>query len=375
MLWVLLEFAIIGADIQETIGSAIALSILTGNAIPLWAGCIIISISAFALLLLDRFGLRQLEIVFFLFISVEAIALGINFFAAQIPPIPLIEGLIIPQLSSRTLPVAVGALGALVMPYNLFFQSSIVNARPREREGGEAQMSILLSYMRLENAIMLILAFVINIFVVCVFADGFYDPSLPPVEIGLESAGEHLAQRFGVLFKYAWAVGLLASGQVATITLTYAGQLVMTGLLDLKVTAGSRMMATRLVALVPTVVMAVVFETSQTFDYAAQLLNVAQSVLLPFALLPVLRMTADRDIMGERFVSPKWLTITGSVICAVILGINGYLIVDVFRVSFVSSQGSSVNIFLLAILVAATMIVSLNGCLSCTTYSLMYSHA
>lgn len=121
LLWILLELAIVGADIQETIGSAIALSILSGGAIPLWAGCILISISAFLLLLLDRFGFRQLEIVFLVFTSVEAIALGINFFSAQIPPIPVIEGLVIPQLSSRTLPLAVGALGALVMPYNLFF--------------------------------------------------------------------------------------------------------------------------------------------------------------------------------------------------------------------------------------------------------------
>lgn len=209
--------------------------------------------------------------------------------------------------------------------------------------------------MRLENVIMLILAFVINIFVVCVFADGFYDPNLPPVEIGLESAGEHLAERFGAPFKYAWAIGLLAAGQVATLTLTYAGQIVMTGLLDIKVAAGWRMMATRLVALVPTVIMAVVFETSQTFDYAAQLLNVAQSVLLPFALLPVLRMTADQDIMGERFVSPRWLTIIGSVICSVVLAINGYLIVDVFRVTFQSSSHGT-SVLLLALLLAATMI-------------------
>jgi Mn2+/Fe2+ NRAMP family transporter len=307
------------------------------------------------LLLLDRFGFRQLEIVFLLFISVEAIALGINFFEASIPVIPLIEGLVIPQLSSRTLPVAVGALGALVMPYNLFFQSAVVNSRPRDRQGGDAQMALLCSYMQLENLVMLILAFGINVFVVCVFADGFYDPNLPPVEIGLESAGEHLAERFGTPFKYAWAVGLLCSGQVATITLTYAGQLVMTGLLNIKVNAGSRMMATRLVALIPTVVMAVVFEASQTFDYAAQLLNVAQSVLLPFALLPVLRMTADRDIMGERFVSSRWLTVTGSIICSVILIINGYLIFDVFRVSF-GVQGSSAKILALAVLASAIMV-------------------
>jgi NRAMP (natural resistance-associated macrophage protein)-like metal ion transporter len=214
LLWVLMEIAIVGADIQETIGSAIAIAILSGGVIPLWAGCILISVTAFMLLLLDRCGFRQLEIVFALFILVEAVSLGINFFQAGVPAGEMFEGLLVPTLNRSNIVVAVGALGALVMPYNIFFQSSVVNARPRDTST-PGRLSMLLVYMRLENMIMLIMAFIINVFVVCVFAEGFYDPTAdPPPELGLETAGEHLAERFGGVFKTMWAIGLLASGQV-----------------------------------------------------------------------------------------------------------------------------------------------------------------
>uniref|UniRef100_A0A7R9V4I2 Natural resistance-associated macrophage protein n=1 Tax=Chlamydomonas euryale TaxID=1486919 RepID=A0A7R9V4I2_9CHLO len=328
LLWLLLELAIVGADIQETIGSAIAIFILSGGAIPLWAGCILISVTAFLLLLLDRFGFRHIEAVFGIFIAVEAVALGMNFFQAGVDADALVRGLVVPTLTRSSLPVAVGALGALVMPYNIYFQSSIVNARPRDTST-EGRMGMLLTYMRLENMIMLVMAFVINVFVVCVFAEGFYDPAADPQpDIGLESAGDHLADHYGSIFRTMWAVGLLASGQVATISLTYAGQLVMTGLLGVKVSAGPRMLATRMVALVPTVLMAVFFEASNTFDAAAQLLNVGQSLLLPFALLPVVHMTANVDVMGRRWVSGRWWTGVSIGITVATVAVNGYLLVD-----------------------------------------------
>lgn len=331
LLWILLEIAIVGADIQETIGSAIALAILTNGLIPLWAGCILISVTAFLLLLLDGLGYRQLEMVFGIFIAVEAVALGMNFVEAEVPTSDLARGLFIPSLTTRSLPVAVGALGALVMPYNIFFQSSIVNSRPRGNDT-DAKTSMLIRYMRLENLIMLIMAFLINLFVVCVFAKGFYAPdSEQEISIGLETAGFHLAEAYGASFQTVWAVGLLASGQVATISLTYAGQLVMTGLLGMKVRAGMRMIATRLVALVPTVIMAVVFEASNTFDFAAQLLNVAQSILLPFALLPVLHIGCNKKIMGERFAAGRFWTAVTVAITVAVLAVNAYLLYDVIK--------------------------------------------
>jgi hypothetical protein len=102
----------------------------------------------------------------------------------------------------------------------------------------------------------------------------------------------------------------------------------MTGLLDIKVAAGVRMVGTRLIALVPTVAMAVAFEASNTFDAAAQLLNVAQSLLLPFALLPVVHMTASAQVMGSRWVTGRLMTGLCAAITALVIAINGYLLVD-----------------------------------------------
>mmetsp|Transcript_22861 Transcript_22861/g.58259 ORF Transcript_22861/g.58259 Transcript_22861/m.58259 type:complete len:550 (-) Transcript_22861:416-2065(-) len=329
LLWILIEIAIIGADIQETIGSAIALLILTNGKLPLAAGCVVVSFTAFGLLLLDRVGFRSIEAVFAVFIAIEAVCMGLNFVEADIPSVDVAKGIFIPKLTSQTLPVAVAALGALVMPYNIYFSSAIVNARPRGADSSQAKRT-LLKYLRLENFLVLVMAFVINMFVICVFADAFYGTG---EQVGLETAGEHLGTRYGAMFETVWAVGLLASGQVATIGLTHAGQLVMMGLLNMKVHAGPRMMVTRLVALVPTVTLAVVFEASHTFDKVAQLLNIVQALMLPFALIPVLHVAADPKIMGVEFASPKWLTVFAGSIAAAVSAINGYLMVDLLRTS------------------------------------------
>ncbi|KAJ9522400.1 hypothetical protein QJQ45_008309 [Haematococcus lacustris] len=344
LLWVLMEVAIIGADIQETIGSAIALSILTSGRLPLYAGCIVVSVSAFGLLLLDRIGFRQLEAVFFCFIVTEAVAMGINFAQADVPSVDVAKGVFIPRVSKTTMPVAVAVLGALVMPYNIFFQSAIVNARPRDASC-DGRKRVLLQYLRVESFLVLALAFVINLFVICVFAHGFYGTD---TEVGLESAGDHLAERYGGVFKTVWAIGLLAAGQVSTIGLTFAGQLVMMGLLNLKVQAGPRMLATRLVALVPTVSLAVVFEASNTFDKVAQMLNVVQSMMLPFALIPVLHVCADKIVMGT-FVSHRYLTAFGALIATVVAAVNGYLLVDFLHTEVENTPGVDAGLAFLII--------------------------
>lgn len=326
VLWFMLELAIVGADIQETVGSAIAVYILSGRTIPLWAGCILISITAFALLLLERLGYRQLESVFAIFIAVEAIAMGVNFAQAQIPALPVLRGLFVPYIPASAASIAVAALGAIVMPYNIYFHSSLVNQRQFD-SSTDAHKNLVLTYFRIESFVMLVLAFLVNLFVVCVFAQGFYGKTTE-VDMGLESAGDHLGETYGNVYKYVWAVGLLASGQVATIGLTYAGQLVMTGMLGIDVKAGTRMVATRMVALVPTVLLAVAFEATNSFDHVAQMLNVLQSMQLPFALIPAMYMTSQPRIMGPAFVTVPWMRVLSNAVLVAVLGVNLYLLVD-----------------------------------------------
>eukprot|EP00887_Chlorella_sp_A99_P000444 scaffold17.g444.t1 len=270
----------------ETVGCAQALYILSQGTVPLWAGCLIVSASAFGLLLLERKGARWLEALFGGAIAVLAISMAVNFFRADVPAGPFFKGLFVPTLSRESIIPAVGALGALVMPYNLFFHSSVINHRQHDTSRN-GRIRVLLKYLRLENMLALLLAFFINMCVVAVFATGFYDdPDVDPNEIGLQAAGELLSVRFGATFEYFWAVGLLASGQIATIALTYAGQLIMQGLLRLRLSGGWRYAATRLVALVPALTVALTTTSSNKFDQLNQQLNVVQSIQLPFALLP-----------------------------------------------------------------------------------------
>lgn len=331
LLWLMLEIAIVAVDIQETVGCSQALYILSQGTIPLWAGCLVVSITAFGLLLLERRGARWLEAVFGLSIAVLAVAMAVNFFRAGVPAGPLFKGLFVPKLSSTSLLPAIAALGALVMPYNLFFHSSIVNSR-RHDASSEGRVKVLLNYLRAETMLALLLAFFINLCVVSVFAVGFYGNSeVDPNDIGLQAAGELLGQRFGTAFKYCWAVGLFASGQVATIALTYAGQLIMAGLLRMRISGFWRYSATRMVALVPALVVALVSTGSNKFDALNQRLNVVQSMQLPFALLPAIHMTSSREVMGRVFVSSLPLTLFVSFVAAVVLGVNGYFLVDTLR--------------------------------------------
>lgn len=329
LLWMLIEIAIIAADIQETVGCALAISMLTDGRVPLWAGCVLVSVTAFGLLLLERVGFRQLEALFGGLIAVEAVCMGINFFQAPIAAVDVAKGVFIPRLTGDTVAVAAGAMGALVMPYNVFFQSAVINARPRDIST-DAKKRTLLSYLRLENFLVLTMAFVINLFVISIFADGFFGV-VDPDDVGLESAGELLAERFGETYKILWAVGLLASGQVATIGLTYAGQLLMAGLLNMQVNAGPRMVATRCVSLIPTVTLAVMFEATNTFDQVAQILNIVQALILPFALVPVIHVAADSKLLGA-YATPKAITWFASAIAAVVSAVNGWTVLTYLQV-------------------------------------------
>ena len=431
LLWVLLEVALVGADIQETIGSALAISLLSGGRVPLWGGCILVTASAFLVLLLERCGARHLEAVFGGLIAMQGISSAINYAQAGVPQAAVFRGLFIPRLPAAAVPFAVGALGALIMPHNIYFASAIVNSRseaaaraeakaarraakaaaagggdgaaaaggnvkevsgvgvsvlsvpggacapakapatpavpevtpadglppstpatPSRRRrrrrsssagGGEgrappapapvagpARTRLLLTYVRLETLGVLAVAFAINLFIVCLFAHGFYGTP-EAASVGLESAGTYLGARFGVSFKYLWGIGLLASGQSATISLTYAGQIVMAGLLRFEVSGWKRLIGTRAVSLVPTLAVAASYEGARRFDGMNQLLNILQAMVLPFSLIPCIVMAASPRVMSPGFVTGR---VVLGLACAIAVGVavvDGYLLSSFFR--------------------------------------------
>ncbi|GJP45544.1 hypothetical protein CLOM_g4926 [Closterium sp. NIES-68] len=262
VLWLMAEVAIVGADIQEVIGCAIAIRILTQGAVPLWAGVLITGLDSFLLLFLENLGIRKLEALFGLFISIMAVSFARMFLEAAPDTGAIAQGLLIPSIPRGAMGMAVSIVGAVIMPHNIFLHSALVQSRAIDRHS-PARVSEALVYFTLESAIALLLSFLVNLCVVSVFAKLFYGRP-GAVDIGLDNAAEYLQEAFGsstfpVVF--IWAAGLLAAGQSSTMTGTYAGQFVMSGFLDLHVRKWVRVLVTRTVAIVPTIVVALLYSS------------------------------------------------------------------------------------------------------------------
>ncbi|EFJ51763.1 hypothetical protein VOLCADRAFT_56724, partial [Volvox carteri f. nagariensis] len=318
-LWLMAEIAIIGSDIQEVIGSAIALSLLSGGRLPLWAGVLLTAADSFALLFIERLGIRVLEGFFAGMVGVMVGTFGVMYGRAGVPLEQVARGFVVPQLPRKDIPVAVALLGSLIMPHNIYLHSALVQTRRLGSDAPGAKREAL-TYFGIESALSLVVAVVINLFITAVFAAGFYGADLP--DIGLQNAGRYLGETYGQPVVYIWALGLLAAGQSSTMTGTYTGQFVMGGYLDLKVSPWCRVAITRAVAIAPTLLVALLCGGGSQLDQLNQGLNLLQSIQLPFALVPVLTFTSSPVIMGEFANSPATSALCWA-IAAVVLLING----------------------------------------------------
>ncbi|KAI7736030.1 hypothetical protein M8C21_033551 [Ambrosia artemisiifolia] len=331
LLWVMAELALIGADIQEVIGSAIALKILTNGFLPLWAGVLITAFDCFIFLFLENYGVRKLEALFAFLIAVMAVSFAWMFGETKPNAKELLVGLVVPKLNSRTIQQAVGVVGCIIMPHNVFLHSALVQSREVDpTKVGRVREA--LRYYSIESTIALAVSFVINLFVTTVFAKAFFGTAIAD-SIGLGNAGQFLEERFGgglVPILYIWAVGLLAAGQSSTITGTYAGQFIMGGFLDLRLKKWARALITRSCAIVPTLIVALIFDSSEdTLDVLNEWLNVLQSIQIPFALIPLLCLVAKEDLMGV-FAIGRVLKTVSWLVAALVIAINGYLLQQFF---------------------------------------------
>ncbi|KAL6227428.1 hypothetical protein ACLB2K_001386 [Fragaria x ananassa] len=338
VLWVMAELALIGADIQEVIGSAIAIKILSNGALPLWAGVVITALDCFIFLLLENYGVRKLEAVFAVLIATMALSFAWMFGEAKPSGTELLLGvgfytfcILIPKLSSRTIKQAVGVVGCIIMPHNVFLHSALVQSRDIDHSK-KGRVREALNYYSIESTIALVISFVINLFVTTVFAKGFYNTPLAD-SIGLVNAGQYLEEKYGggvFPILYIWAIGLLAAGQSSTITGTYAGQFIMGGFLNLRLKKWMRALITRSCAIIPTIIVALVFDTSEdTLDVLNEWLNVLQSIQIPFALIPLLFLVSSERIMGS-FKIGNILKMVAWLVAALVMVINGYLLLDFF---------------------------------------------
>ena len=325
-LWLMVEVAIIGSDMQEVIGTAIAFNLLSNGHIPLWAGVLITITDTFVFLFLDKYGLRKLEFFFALLITIMAVTFGIQFFLAPYDLMEILKGLTIPTVPSGKATIAVGIIGAVIMPHNIYLHSALVRSRDIDRSKKEEVREANMYYL-IESTIALFVSFIINVFVVCVFAAAFFhDPrkiidldtcrypnfteinttglngsysedEYEPLQVDLYKGGLYLGCRFGEFATYIWAVGIFAAGQSSTMTGTYAGQFVMEGFLNLHWSRWKRVLLTRSIAILPTLLIAV-FSDIHHLTGMNDILNVVQSLQLPFALLPILHFTNFDQIMS-----------------------------------------------------------------------------
>jgi manganese transport protein len=325
VLWIACELAIIACDLAEVIGTAIALKLLFG--IPLIAGALITALDAFLLLMLMNKGFRFLEAFIIALLIVIALCFLIQIVLAA-PPVGAVLGGFLPKPEIVTNPemlyIAIGIIGATVMPHNLYLHSSIVQTRRFELNDTGRRQAI--RWATVDSTIALMLALFINASILIVAAAVFNANGKTDVD-EIEQAYALLSPLLGVgIASVLFAVALLASGLNSTVTATLAGQIVMEGFLRLRIPHWARRLLTRAVAIVPVVVVTAIYGESGT----AKLLILSQVVLsmqLPFAVIPLVQFVSDRNKMGS-FAISRPVAAVSWMVAGVILILNVKLLAD-----------------------------------------------
>ncbi len=328
-LWIGAEIAIAACDLAEVIGSAIALQLLFG--IPLILGIIITSIDVLLILLLQHRGFRYLEALVMVLIGTIALLFGIEVALSRPEWAPLLISFIKPPRSLFSDPnmlyIGITILGATVMPHNLYLHSSIVQTR-RYTRSAKGKIEAI-RFANIDSAAALTLALFVNAAILVVAAAVFHRGGHPEVaEIG--DAYKLLAPMLGAAGASAiFAVALLASGQNSTITGTLAGQIVMEGFLNITLPGWLRRLITRLIAIVPAVIVTAIYGTRGT----GKLLLLSQAVLsmqLSFAVFPLVAFTSDKLKMGQ-FVNGPALRFASYSVAVIIAGLNLWLLIEILR--------------------------------------------
>jgi manganese transport protein len=327
ILWFICEIAIGACDLAEVIGSAIALNLLFG--IPLIWGVCLTALDVLAILYLQHKGFRYLEAIVMVLIGTIGTCYLLEIIFVR-PDFAGISRGFVPTKELFTnrdmLYIAVGMLGATVMPHNLYLHSSIVQTRAIERSGQGLRTA--LRFNLLDSALALNFAFLINAAILIMAAATFYRHGLRQVA-EIQGAYYTLSPLLGVpAASLLFALALLCSGQNSTLTGTLAGQIVMEGFLNIRIAPWLRRLITRLLAIVPAI-LTVAFYGAHGTTKLLILSQVILSLQLSFAVFPLVQFTSDPSKMGE-FVNPRWLKILAWTVTVIIAGLNAYLLALLF---------------------------------------------
>lgn len=324
-LWILCEIAIAACDLAEVIGTAIALQLLFG--IPLAFGVCLTAFDVLLILVLHQRGFRQLEAFVVALMVVIAGCFAAELFLSR-PDLAAVAKGFMPTAQIATNPamlyVAIGILGATVMPHNLYLHSALVQTR-RFAQTVDG-MREALRFAMLDSTIALVFAMFINAAILILAASAFHVNGRVDVA-DIHQAYDLLSPMLGGAFaSVLFATALLASGQNSTVTATLAGQIVMEGFIDVKIAPWARRLVTRLIAIVPAVVVTLLYGE----DGTAKLLIFSQVILslqLPFAVVPLVRFTNDKKLMGG-FANRGWVKLMAWAVSAVIIVLNLKLLIS-----------------------------------------------
>jgi len=328
-LWVLCEIAIAACDLAEVIGSAIALQLLFG--LPLIWGVCVTALDVLLVLFLQGKGFRYVEALVISLIAVIGVCFGLEILFSRPDLAGIARGFFVPSAeivrNREMLYIAIGILGATVMPHNLYLHSSIVQTRNFERTQEGKREAV--KYATIDSSLALMLALFVNAAILIVAAATFYRNGQTGVA-EIQDAYKLLTPLLGVTgASTLFALALLASGQNSTLTGTLAGQIVMEGFLNIRLRPWLRRLITRLIAIIPAVIVTALYGQSGT----AKLLILSQVILsmqLSFAVFPLVMFTSDRYKMGE-FVNPVWIKSLAWSVAIVIAALNAWLLFQTGR--------------------------------------------
>ena len=320
VLFVLTEIAIIATDLAEALGSAVGLNLLTG--IPVLWAVLVTGADVLLLLVIQQFGIRKMEALIVSLISVIGICFIIEIFLSRPEWGEAARGLVPGPLSPGALYVAIGILGATVMPHNLYLHSSLVQSRnvARSREG----VAQACRFNLIDSAVALNGALLVNAAILITAAAVFYQKE---TVTEIQQAHALLQSLLGSqVAPVVFALALVAAGQSSTVTGTLAGQITMEGFLRFQMRPWLRRLATRLLALVPAVLVIILVGEGGVYRLLV-LSQVVLSLQLPFAVVPLVRFTSSRRKMGP-FVSPAWVRVLAWAVTVTIIVLNAWLVRD-----------------------------------------------
>ena len=321
-LYFLAEIAIIATDLAEVIGMAIGLNLLFG--LPLIWGIILTFFDTFLLLYLINKGMRKMEAFILVLITVIGISFLIEMFIAKPSPGEVLKGFIPSIPNSEALYIALGILGATVMPHNLYLHSSLVQTRKFKRSVKSIKEA--LKFNLIDSIIALNLAFLVNAAILILAAATFHKAGLYEIA-EIQDAYKLLEPLLGSHWApLLFAIALIAAGQSSTITGTLAGQIIMEGFVNLRIQPWMRRMITRLLAIVPALFIIVLFGTA----YTGKLLIFSQVVLslqLGFAVIPLIHFVSNKNLLGDFAIRLK-TKLVAWIVAGLITGLNSWLIIS-----------------------------------------------